>query len=253
MLFRSPGRAQSLELIETAHEIYARQLGEDHPASGHTLFDMGLATRNDALGIERMRRGIEIRQRRAEPDDLLLLQHQGDLAMVLSDSGHIEEGLELGHRALEGFQAARGELHPISIILQNNLAGMYRDHGQYERALALYRRVDELVRATVPENHIRRAFPLYGIGRSLAALGRPAEAQDFLIQAIEILEHNQNHRLVSITRIELGDCLHAQGLTEAAVEQYQQAMDIYLHRLGRSDQDPSVQEIRQRLAALQPG
>lgn len=245
-----PGRRRALELIGKAHEIYVQQLGEDHPLAGYTLFDMGLATPDTELRIERMRRGIEIRQMHAQADDLLLLQHQGDLAMILSTAGHVEEGLQLGRQALDAYQAARGELHPISLILQNNLAGMYRDHGRYEEALALYRRVDELVRATVPENHLRRAFPQFGIGASLNALDRPDEAMPWLLGALEILEHNQSHNLIGITRIELGHCLRAQGKTSDAVRQYQAALEIYRNRLGRGLQDPQVLEIQQHLAAL---
>ncbi|MBL37127.1 MAG: hypothetical protein CMP07_01840 [Xanthomonadales bacterium] len=245
-----PGRARSLELLGKAHSIYVQRLGPDHPLAGHTLFELGLATEDKVLRIERMQRGIGIRERHAEPDDLVLLQHQGDLAMVLSDSGRVEEGLALGRRALEGHQAARGELHPISIILQNNLAGMYRDHGHYEKALSMYLRVDELVRATVPENHLRRAFSQFGIGRSMCSLGRPAEADPYLRAAIDILEHNRRDHLVGVTRIELGDCLLARGQASAAAAEYRQALDIYLQRLGRSDQDEQVRSLRQRLAAL---
>ncbi|MDT8439879.1 MAG: tetratricopeptide repeat protein [Wenzhouxiangellaceae bacterium] len=245
-----PGRTQVMDLLGRAHAIYTATLGEDHARTGRVLFDLGLATSDRALKIERMRRGIEIHERHVAPDDLQLFQHLGDLAMVLSDAGQAEEGLAMGVRALEGYQAARGELHPVSIILRNNLAGMYRDHGMFEQALATYQRVDELVRAVVPDNHLRRAFPQFGIGRSLAALGRPAEAEGHLQAAIEILEHNQSHNLIGISRIELGDCLVAQGRIAEAAREYEQALEIYLHRLGRGSTDSQVQAIQQRLAKL---
>ncbi len=245
-----PGRARVIPLLEQAWALHAESLGAQHPTTGRVLFDLGLATRDAALKIERMRQGIAIRQREAAVDDLQLLQHQGDLAMVLSAAGHAEEGLELGRQALDSYQAARGELHPISLILQNNLAGIYRDHGRYEEALALYRRVDELVRATVPENHLRRAFPQFGIGASLNALGRPAEAMPWLLSALEILEHNQRHNLIGITRIELGHCLRAEGRTSEAAREYQAALEIYREHLRRGPEDPQVLEIQQHLAAL---
>ena len=108
----------------------------------------------------------------------------------------------------------------------------------------------ELVRATVPENHLRRAFSQFGIGRSMCSLGRPAEADPYLRAAIDILEHNRRDHLVGVTRIELGDCLLARGQASAAAAEYRQALDIYLQRLGRSDQDEQVRSLRQRLAAL---
>lgn len=245
-----PGREHSIDLIETAHRIYVQQLGAEHPLSGQALFDLGLATVDRDLRIDRMRRGIAIRQRHAQPDDLQLLQHEGDLALVLSESGYAEEGLELGRLALEAFQAARGELHPVSLMLQNNLAGMYRDHGRYEDALTLYRRVDELVRATVPENHLRRAFPQFGVGKSLNALGRPAEALPWLLGAVEILEHNQSHNLVAITRVELGDSLRAQGREGEARAEYRTALGLWTEQLGRPADDPQLTRVQDRLAVV---
>ena len=246
----NPTRETASALIGQAHDIFVSSLGPEHLLSAWSLFDLGLATRDIELRIQRMRQGVEIRARQVGPDDLRLLQHQGDLAMVLSDAGHVEEGLEMGRLAAEGYQAARGELHPISIILLNNLAGMYRDHERYAEALATYRRVDELVRAVAPENHTRRAFSQYGIGRTLNALNRPAEAEPFLHEAIRILEVNQQYNLIGITRIELGDCLLAQQRRAAATSEYQQAVSIYTGRLGRSEEDPQVSAIRRRLAAL---
>ncbi|MFP4207122.1 MAG: protein kinase domain-containing protein [Wenzhouxiangella sp.] len=245
-----PGRQRVVDLIRQAHEIFVASLGPDHLLSARTLFDLGLATTDIELKIERMRRGLEIRARQVSQDDLQLLQHQGDLALVLSAAGQVSEGIDLGERAVAGYQATRGELHPVSIMLLNNLAGMYRDHGRYTEALETYRRVDELVRVVVPENHTRRAYSQYGIGRTLNALGQAAEAEPFLREAIRILEVNRRHNLIGITRIELGDCLLAQQRRADAAEQFQSAVDIYIHQLGRSQTDPQVDAIRKRLAAL---
>ncbi|MEE4637712.1 MAG: serine/threonine-protein kinase [Wenzhouxiangella sp.] len=245
-----PGRQSAPGLIAKAHEIYTQTLGPSHLLSARTLFDLGLATQDIDLKIERMRRGVEIRASQVDPEDLQLLQHQGDLAMVLSAAGHAEEGLEMGRRATEGYQLARGELHPVAIILLNNLAGMYRDHQRYPEALATYRRVDEVVRAVVPEDHLRRAYSQYGIGRTLNALARPAEAEPFLREALRILEANQQLNLIGITRIELGDCLLAQQRRVDAAGEYEQAVSIYTGQLGRGEDDPQVSAIRQRLAAL---
>ena len=245
-----PGRARVSALIGSAHDIYREQLGEDHLLTAHSLFDLGLATTELALRLERLRRAVDIRAGQVPADDLLLLQHQGDLALVLSDAGHVEESLALGRRAVAGFQQARGELHPVSIKLLNNLAAMYRDHEQYVEALATYRRVDELVRAVAPEDHLRRAFSQYGIGRTLNALGKVAEADPFLREAIRVLELNGRHQLEGITRLELGDCLRDQDRPNEAAEQYRLALSIYVDQLGRANDDAQVEAARQRLARL---
>lgn len=245
-----PGRSERFALIEKAHDILRDTLGEDHLLTASALFDLGLATPDTELKVQRMRRSVEIRAQQVAADDLPLLQHQGDLAMVLSDGGHVEEGLAMGWLASEGYRSARGDLHPVSIILLNNLAGMYRDHGRYQEALDTYRRVDELIRAVVPEDHARRAYSQYGIGRTLNAMHRPTEAEPFLREAIRILELHQRHNLAGISRVELGDCLLAQQRQADAAHEYEQAVRIYTGQLKRNESDPQVSAIRQRLAAL---
>src|SRR5690606_30891811 len=115
--------------------------------TGEALFDLGLATPDRQARIDRMREAIAIRESTAGADDPLLLQHQGDLALVLGEAGEGEQAIDLARRAAEGYQTLRGELHPLSITLWNNLAGMYRDYGRYQDALQAYQRVDERVRA----------------------------------------------------------------------------------------------------------
>lgn len=244
-----PGRARVIELLELAHALHADRLGPDHPTTGRILFDLGLATDDTQLKIERMQQGIAVRQREAGPEDLQLLQHQGDLALVLSVAGRADEAIVLARQATEAYQAARGELHPVALILQNNLAGILRDHGRYEDALATYRRVDELTRAVVPEGHMRRAFPVFGIGVSLAALGRPAEAEAPLREAVAILERNQRDHLVAVTRVELGDSLRAQGREDEALAEYRSAFGLWTERLSRPADDPQLLRVQDRLTA----
>jgi serine/threonine-protein kinase len=244
-----PGRGRVVELLEQAHALHVDRLGPDHPITGRVLFDLGLATDDPQRKIERMQQGIAIRQREAAQDDLQLLQHQGDLALVLSVAGRADEAIVLAQQATEAYQAARGELHPIALILQNNLAGILRDHGHYEEALTNYRRVDELTRAVVPEGHMRRAFPVFGIGVSLAALGRPAEAEAPLREAIAILERNHRDHLVAVTRVELGDSLRAQGREDEAQAEYRGALALWTERLSRPTDDPQLLRVQDRLAA----
>lgn len=242
-----PGRERAEDLIARALAIYREQLGADHPLTGRVLFDLGLATDDAGLKLERMQRGIAIQQASATPDDLQLLQHQGDLALVLGAAGRAEEAIAMARAAAEGYAAARGELHAVSIIMINNLAGLLRDFGRYEEALTTYRRVDELVRAVVPEGHLRRAFPLFGQGATLMALDRPAEAEAPLRQAIAVLQHNRRDNLEAVTRVELGDALAALGREAEAQAEYQLALSLWREKLGRAADDPQVAAVERRL------
>lgn len=244
-----PNRPQAPDLIDQARQIYERHYGPDHPLTGRVLFDLGLATSDPELKLERLSRAIAIREAADQPDDLLLAHHLGDLALVLSSHGDVDAAIATGQRALTRHQAQRGELHRISILLMNNLAGIYRDHGRFEEALELYRRVDELVRAVTPENHRRRAFPLFGMAVSLMAMGEPAAAEPLLLQSIDILTVNDDQSRLATTYARLGDCLRLQSRLDEAKTQYEQSLTI-LEAIGRDDADATVREVRLALTEL---
>lgn len=246
-----PDRPRAVELIGRAHQLYEQYHGHDHVLTGRVLFDLGLATSDPDLKLERLSRAIAIREASNQPDDLLLAQHLGDLAMVLSNHGDMTAALSMGHRALAQHQAQRGELHRISILLMNNLAGIYRDHELYNEALSLYRRVDELVRAVTPERHRRRAFPLFGMALSLMGLGDLELAEPLLRQAIDILAANDDQSRLAVTHARLGDCLRQQGRSVEARFHYEKSLTI-LADLGRDDADRTVREVRLALAELNP-
>lgn len=245
-----PGRDQAEALLEGAWLTFRDALGAAHPRTGEALFDLGLATPDRQARIDRMREAIAIRERTAGADDPLLLQHQGDLALVLGEAGEGEQAIDLARRAAEGYQTLRGELHPLSITLWNNLAGLYRDYGRYQDALQAYQRVDERVRAVVPEGHLRRAFPQFGIGFTLNRLLRPSEAEGALRAALSLVEAHDRHFLAATTRRELGDSLRAQGRSSAAREQFAHALHLLTVELGRTEADQDVRELRDRLAQL---
>jgi tetratricopeptide (TPR) repeat protein len=242
-----PRRAEAKPLLFEAWSRHAETLGEDDPRTAAVLFDLGLATADRAVRIERMRRAIALRERALGPDDAQLLQHQGDLALVLGEAGDAEAAIALGLRAAEGFRRLRGDLHPLTITLWNNLAGIYRDHGRYGEALALYRQLDERVRAVVPEGHLRRAFPQFGLGFCLNRLTRHAEAEAPLRAALAIVEGAGRLAMQAATLRELGDSLRGQQRDDEARAQFEAALRILVEQLGRSGNDPDVQVLRERL------
>lgn len=244
-----PDRPRAIELIGRAHQLYEQHYGHDHVLTGRVLFDLGLATSDSNLRLERLSRAIAIREASNQPDDLLLAQHLGDLALVLSNHGEEAAAIATGHRALARHQAQRGELHRISILLMNNLAGIYRDHERFDEAVSLYQRVDELVRAVTPERHRRRAFPLFGMAQSLMGLGDPVSAEPLLRQAIDILAANDDQSRLAVTHARLGDCLRQQNRSAEAQVQYGMSLTI-LAELGRDDADLTVKEVRLALAEL---
>lgn len=246
-----PGRAEAEPLLFEAWSRFAETVGEADPRTARVLFDLGLATADRSLRIERMRQAIKLRERALGPDDPQLLQHQGDLALVLGEAGlgeaEAESAIALGRHAAEGYRRLRGDLHPLTITLWNNLAGIYRDHGRYDQALALYRQLDERVRAVVPEGHLRRAFPQFGIGVCLNRLQRHDEAEAPLRAALAIVENAGRLAMQAATHRELGDSLQGQGREAEARAQFDAALRILVDQLDRSAEDPGVQSLLERL------
>jgi eukaryotic-like serine/threonine-protein kinase len=244
-----PGRSQSAELIEHALSIHLDRLGPEHLTSSANLFDLGLATDKPELQIERMREAIAVRQRLTVNGDVLLASQLGDLALVLDRNKQAEQAIVVGREALQLHQHLMGEMHPISIRLLNNLAGIHRDHGWLNEALSLYQRSDELIRAVTPENHRRRAFPQYGIGATLVGLGRHAEAEGYLRQADRILSLYDDRQRLATTRARLGDCLAGQGRVMEADSAYRQALELY-RQMGHDEEHADIVRLHHALAEI---
>jgi len=105
------------------------------------------------------------------------------------------------------------------------LGRVLRTVGRNEEALALFRRYHELV----PADYLGLAQ----IGGCLSALGRYAEAEPYLRQAMQGLDD-------PVTHYNLGLLLAQTGRLDEAAHEYQRALD----------RDPSYSEARGNLAAV---
>jgi tetratricopeptide (TPR) repeat protein len=226
--------------------------GSDHLNVSDALAN--LATAHYAAGqLDESRRQLErslaIREREAGADNLYVGHARANLAATLRELGLLDEALEQARRARAVIVAVRGEGHGDLVIIDNVLAEIHRDRGEYEPARTHVRRSLELALATGdnPENVV--ASRLLYAQIELGA-GEPEAA----LEQIELGRTQPGHRATPVDEAEfdwlaarslaaLDRIAEARELAERAREQFTQAQS---HR-GR------VPELDAWLAALPPG
>jgi tetratricopeptide (TPR) repeat protein len=182
-------REAALAHYGLARDIAARTVGPDSPSVAIALVNLsGLLTdlgrREDALRrAEEARRIVD----RAVPDDNPLhATVLTNLAVAEQALGRHARAIELARRAVAVQVRFFGDAHPRTARSRVALADVYQKAGDREAALAEYRGADDAYRLA-DERHPRRARALSGMGKMLVELGRRAEAQAPLRQALALV------------------------------------------------------------------
>lgn len=164
----------ALPLLEEAFDLRRSLHGEDHTAVAALLNDMALALES------------------VDP---------------LAADTLIERAVEIDARI-------HGPTNPQTLTMMSNLAGRWRDRGEYAKAEPLYREVVERRGVAYPDDEIGLAYPMHGLGWTLAELGRAEEAEEVLRETLRLLEasgfdeSSVVHRMAQST---LGRALAQQG------------------------------------------
>ena len=148
-----PERARTL-LAELSAEA-AGTLGEDHPATllvDETL--QGLLARSDTEAAARLgRRLMAARIRLDGPESYPALDRRLALAALLRTRGEYAEARELYEEALEPLHRLLGSRHPRFLTALHELALLYTETGERDRAMTLLEEVDAGRREILPADH----------------------------------------------------------------------------------------------------
>jgi serine/threonine-protein kinase len=213
-------RSAGAEAVETAQALYElgaleRVAGELEAGRGH---------------VERARRILE---RRAGPDSIEAARAIALLATFDRLEGDSQEGRRKVERALA--IAARGGIETLEVgKWVNHLGLMHQDLGEYEPAVAAYRRsLDILERAEGAESPLL-ALPLDNLGMTLRSLGRLDEAQVALERALGLVESGWGtaHPQYGTALNSLGNLLLDRGRYEEASVRLRAAAANYEAALG---------------------
>ncbi|MEM1269285.1 MAG: serine/threonine-protein kinase, partial [Bacteroidota bacterium] len=142
----------------------------------------------------------------------------------------LEESVEL----LEQAEAGPGSDLPAYL---NDLALLYRESGDVERSLELDLRALALMRQAHETDSVRAiGTALNNIGNSYYSMGRIAEADSFMRQAlaVDLYVLGENHPYVAIDYNNLGTLAGTEGRFEESLAYYRSALEIY-----EAQEDPS--------------
>ena len=178
----SPGRARSL--IERSLAILRAQDGDVRPALANALHASAFVhegSRREALA--RFEEALELRQSLYGEDHTGVAAILNDMALMLEPIDPLGADTLL-ERAVEINARIHGPDHAQTLTMMNNLAGRWRDRGDYAKAEPLYREVLRRRQAAYPDNSMAIAYTLHGLGWSITELGRPEEAEPLLREVL---------------------------------------------------------------------
>jgi serine/threonine-protein kinase len=166
----------------------------------------------DLSDLPRLEEALELRRSVYGGDHTEVAGTLNDMALLLEpfDPQAADTLLE---QAAAINERIHGPDHRLTLSILNNLAGRYRDRGDFAKAEPLYRTVLERRRAAYPSDSVAHAYAMHGLGWSLTETGRPAEAEPLLREVVRLVDPGPG-RVTSVhqmSRSTLGRCLEAQG------------------------------------------
>lgn len=184
-----PGRAaaeRKLELADSAVAMLRAYEGERdvRPELASALHASGRGRGLD--GLPNLEEALRIRRSLYGEDRTAVAATLNDMGLVLerSDPAAADTLIE---RAVGIHARIHGPDHARTLSMMSNLAGRYRDKGDYERAEPLYREVLRRRREAYPRDSLGQAYPMHGLGWVLTELGRPDEAEPLLRDVLKFL------------------------------------------------------------------
>ena len=244
-------QARSIELLEEAVTVAERDLGPDHrvlavaltnlaevrrvgpgveEATEHALAilraqegdareELANILHLSALGhgldrFDRLEEALAIRRELYGEDHTVVALALNDMALALEPFDPLAADTLL-EKAAEINERIHGPNHIQTIQILNNLAGRYRDRGDFARAEPLYREVLERRQETYPSDVGGIAYTKHGLGWCWNELGRAEEAEPLLREVVDFT--SGGHEIIhQVARSTLGRSLAKQERYEEA-------------------------------------
>ncbi len=208
--------AEALALNEELSEARRRVLGPDHPDT--LLAQHNLATALGRSGqmeqaIKTVGETVDASTRTLGADHLSTLRYRRTYAGMLASAQRLEEAIPLSREILATSRRLFGPDNPQTIAAAENLAGAFVLTKNFADAEPLWREAAE-TRRKIDANGWRTAYARGQLGKTLALLNRPAEAEPLLREGYATL-FAQKTQLIP-TRRRAPDELAAQLATVCA-------------------------------------
>ena len=220
------GEAAPLERAAALHDL------------GRTYAKRGQLARAETL----FREALTVRLERLSESTAEAASSLNALALSVHEQGRHEEAEPLYRRALAADLASVGEADLHTQRVRGNLALLLLDRGDFAGAEQVFRDVLQSIggHRGATETRMDVAEYLEGIGMTLTAQGRPAEAIDLLEQAVELRVRlvGRDHFLSARSLDHLGAALLGAGRLDEAAAAIEESLAVRLARL-----DPGHPEI----------
>ncbi|HVS04048.1 MAG TPA: serine/threonine-protein kinase [Thermoanaerobaculia bacterium] len=175
--------------LEQARALFTAALGPDNIRTAGVTGNLA----NLAYAEARYRDSVELGRLAVAASEAALGPRHPRVALVLanlgaalSKVGELEEARALHSRALEIERASYGAEASLTGHSLVNLATAELLLDEWEPALGHFRQAGELLAGAYPPDHPIHALAARGIGDALVGLGRAAEAQQYLEQALAL-------------------------------------------------------------------
>ena len=164
------------------------RLGHEDDAWGRARYSVALGRVYRELGLydralPHAERGARLFAELLGPDSLEALHASGELGMLYMRKGRLADAETLVMRALERYEARPEEDRAELARALGNVATVYHEMADYERATRYYERVRELL-TDCPEDDLEKLTLLEHLGSLYRQLGRYTEAEELLEQVI---------------------------------------------------------------------
>jgi tetratricopeptide (TPR) repeat protein len=244
-------RDEAERLCLAAMAMRRRTLPPDHPDIAASLRQLAgiraTQSRNDDT-LRLLHQALEI-QRVNGASDYEACETILNLATYEFMAGRMDEAARLARQALTLMTRLLGEDHPSVLTTKGRLAKFLEAASDFEGALPV--RLDVLARMRALPNHepLRVAAAMDSAGVTLTRLGRYAEAEPYLREALELRlrDLGAEHFATAVSMLHLGACLALQSRFDEAEPMLLAAEVIWTEHSASA---PQTREARQALVDL---
>jgi tetratricopeptide (TPR) repeat protein len=178
---------QARVLLEESLERHRRVYGEQHERTARVLHALAaIVGRHDREEEGRLLlRALEIRRAALAPDDPVLAENLGSLAVYYRQHNEYDRARATYHQALAVWPNAQGRRHPTAITILNDYASLLIDLNEYAEAETLQREAIDVGRQVLGAETMTVTNLVNNLGVTLSFLGRHSEAESLYRDAYE--------------------------------------------------------------------
>ena len=188
-------------------------------------------------GIRQLEKAFDTAE--SSRSDRIRLEALSKLIFVLVNNGRAAEAERWGVLGDAILRRLGGEA-PLAIDLKGNQAYVALQSGRYQQAKESFEKAQELVAATLPPDHPKRAKVSHGLGLAALKLGDFPSAISLLSQSLQQTEaaKGARHPEVATRHAMLASAYRESGNLEKALEHVQQALAV--RRETQGPEHPAV-------------